>query len=200
MENSIALLAAELKQRQDTTSHTRIRKIFQLPILKISSLPVMCFVSVTKSEFQLEISSSKCTTTDENGYITRKRIHIYKDADAVKMAEYILEKLPTFKFNKFNSSFTDFDDDKLFTIFEPILDCETIDFKYGKCSACQDYTMSKTCCGHFLCLECWGKIPRNYCEDCDFGLTNCDCEPNECGIKKCPICRKNLELEVHDAC
>jgi len=56
----------------------------------------------------------------------------------------------------------------------------TIKSQLDTCSVCYDKTLTKTSCGHVLCIPCWSSIERTQSED------------DICSNKKCPICRKDL--------
>jgi hypothetical protein len=104
----------------------------------------------------------------------------------MKYLQQIVDIIPTLKLDKFESVLTDEEiifDEKIITLFK----FDNTVLKYDICSVCHDLcgTITEEC-KHHLCVACVGKISENK-HDCDFNGI-CD----ECGYKKCPLCRKDF--------
>jgi hypothetical protein len=67
----------------------------------------------------------------------------------------------------------------------PLLELENIPFiktAFDRCSVCSEPTLTKTACGHCLCLVCWSKIREKSYETENEGTLI---------YRPCPICRKD---------
>lgn len=103
-----------------------------------------------------------------------------------------LMQLKDLKFCKYTGKFVKDTSDRV--IIEKFCDIfseftESMKLNIDECCVCYDKTKLYTTCGHFVCLECFQKIQKNYTNhDCE-----CDeCDGDECSIINfvCPMCKQ----------
>lgn len=97
----------------------------------------------------------------------------------IKFFEDITVNIQNLKLCKITSKFiikTDDQDETEFNkaIYESIEDKTNIECTIKECPVCMDLTNNKTFCNHFLCIQCWDKMPK---------------KRNDI---KCPMCRASI--------
>jgi len=170
-------------------------------IKKICGMNVNVKLEMKKVAFHFYIQPTDVYTVCKDGTIIYKNLYwkFFRSVieertieDYKNVVKFIFELIPQLTFDKFNGKLIEkkemIDFSTIFTCFENI---EQIEMEYNKCSCCFEKTKTKTKCNHYLCIECWDKIERIYCEECNEGED--DCENEDCGQKRCPICRKDIE-------
>ena len=113
-------------------------------------------------------------------------VDAFFDITQLKVLGYLQEMIdiiPTLKLDKFAGALTDefiFENEQILELFK----FENTVLKYDTCCVCQELCGTTTVCHHHLCIACFSKLAEveHECEDI------CD----ECGTKKCPICRKDF--------
>jgi len=193
----LARMVMKLLEKDDMT---RRRVAFHnFPYRKICGIEV--FVSFEFTNFDdlvvnFNIEASNTRFSCDEYYIYSKTLDTVKGEDIpfssitlekiVGYFEKVVEIIPTLKLDKYDVCLSD--EPNVFT--EECLSFfkfENTELKYDACSVCLETCGSMTSdCKHHLCLECCEKIAE----------TDHDCGPegicDECGTKKCPICRTDF--------
>jgi len=201
MQRSIELLADTLNKIQKEVDEKCkcYYKHHHMPIKTICGIPVYARVDINRKYMTFKIEAKNAGKYDSE--CDYENVQMYgigvMDSDncGLEMATKIMEALPKLKYDKFESKFTvEEPNSATMEMYQPLMENGLIDFTFGKCAVCLEYTKSTTVCGHHLCVQCWGKIKATeYCHESNRGRRECECAPYECGIKKCPICRQNME-------
>jgi len=166
----------------------------QLPIKEINNIPVDCILKIDLAEQSSDINiyykffgtadkawqepliniSLEPETSVEDEYIT----FVTKDGK-INLPEEFLAKVKSItklKFDHFHGRFT-FDEIEDNSFLKEVFECENVKLDFDECMVCYRNTKNTTSCNHYLCLECWAKLPTT-CNCCKTG-------------RKCPSCRKD---------
>lgn len=189
----LARKVLKLLEKNDTTR--RRINFHNFPIRKICGIDVYVSFEFTNFDdlnvnFNIEALNTKFDCDEY--FLYSKNLETVKGEDILfssitleKIVEYfekVLEIIPNLKLDKYDACLTD--EPNIFT--EECLSFfkfENTELKYDTCSVCLETCGTITDCKHHLCIDCCGKIDETEHECHPDGL--CD----ECGYKKCPICR-----------
>jgi len=198
-QTEINKLAIALKieyDEQDSENKNIIYNSF--PIKKMYGITVCCRFEINKFGIWFLINADNINKISEDDLIHhslyRKHFHTKESSRTIEdykiAVEFAFNIIPKLVLDNFEGVFVEkkqmIDYSSIFACFENI---EHIEMSYDKCCVCYEKTKQQTNCNHYLCIMCWDKIERKYCE-CN-GMTDCDEEG--CGNKPCPICRLNIE-------
>jgi len=100
----------------------------------------------------LKIETIKCCVMGDDGDLSEHEYYGYK----IESLEKVKDILQSLRFNKFENRFQ-----TITPIDWSFMESDTVKLKYDTCSVCLDKTVSKTDCGHYLCLPCYDKITEN---------------------------------------
>ena len=159
--------------------YKKITSIIQsriLPIKKIDGMTVTVRLTFckwshqTKTSMTLEVATEKINIMTDNCVEDMRLYQASITEDCEKMdldaaAEEIKTQLSDLKFNKYCGSFqrsADFSSEPI----DDLAEIGNIEMDYDKCCVCRDATLTKTTCGHHLCVECWISLKKLKCPIC----------------------------------
>lgn len=182
-DHIISLLEVE-KEKQNIMFH-------RFPIKSICEIDVIMTLEFLKEEKIIVrfLVDSQLPIKNEDTIMYSKvidTVDAFFDITQLKVLGYlqeIIDIIPTLKLDKFAGALTDefiFENEQILELFK----FENTVLKYDTCCVCQELCGTTTACHHHLCIACFSKLAEveHECEDI------CD----ECGTKKCPICRKDF--------
>jgi hypothetical protein len=137
----------------------------------ISSKAVKCDCGsdCDKPNWYLKIETMKNCVLVDSGEIDEHEYYSEKIEDL----ENVKDILQSLRFNRFENRFQ-----PLEAIDWSFIESDTVKLKYDTCCVCYEKTVSRTNCGHILCIPCYDKIP----EDTD-------------SQTPCPMCREDCLFE-----
>jgi len=168
--NAVQTFMADFKRTGQSYHH----KI--LPIDKIDNISVNVYLKFFQSS---PISSIRMSLQVETDKIMVSRLHcvdamqLYnsllsldcKTMDLDEVTAELKMQLSNLKFNKYNGTY---DMNAQFEVeeIEELTEMQNITPSYDDCCVCHDSTLTKTDCGHHLCVQCWVSLKKMKCPIC----------------------------------
>ena len=168
--NAVQTATEDCKRTGQTTIHK------YLPIDKIDSVSVTAYLKFYHRQSTGSVQMSLQVETD------KIRVMREWDADSMQLYNSLLSldcktmdldevtaelkmQLSNLKFNKYNGTY-EVDGKFVPEQIEELTGMENITPCYDDCCVCHDSTLTKTDCGHHLCVQCWVSLKKMKCPIC----------------------------------
>jgi hypothetical protein len=121
-------------------------------LLSTKALKCDCGTECDKPNWYLKIETMKNCVLADTGEIDEHEYY----SERIDNLENVKDIIQSLRFNRFENRFQ-----PLEAIDWSFIESDTVKLKYDTCSVCYEKTVSRTNCGHILCIPCFDKIPEN---------------------------------------
>jgi hypothetical protein len=163
---------AEYQELWDHVMSMGKKQLYQFRIDMIDGVKVYVFASTELDHKKHPYLKFEINFTYHMGLLCGKACDTFDEFLILMTTE-----LPKFKFDKHIAQFR-----KPEKRFDTLIRMHDVKLDGEICCVCHDLTISKTCCKHHMCLQCWSQLSTQSCPVC----------------RKCLCCNENIDECEHE--